>query len=182
MPLNATFVKFFGGVEQIGTVVLVAVLVLLIGLIIGHILGRLVQRFLAELEVNKILAKMGVKFAFEETAGAVVKGVVYLAAIIVALSRLGVASFVLNLLLAAIIVSVIIAFLLGIRDFIPNFIAGISLHRSGVLKKGKRVRVQNIEGRVVEVALLETRLKTKKGDTIVVPNVLLKKSVLTIKK
>ena len=98
------------------------------------------------------------------------------------LNQIGLTTFVLNVLAAAFIVLIVVMLLLGIKDFIPNLIAGISLYRKGFIKVGSKIKVNNIRGKVVNMTLTETQLKTRSGDLINVPNSVLVKSVVSKKK
>ena len=79
-------------------------------------------------------------------------------------------------------VVVVISILLAIKDFIPNVIAGLVIHLSDHIRVGDKVTVNDIEGKVMAVNALETRLETKRGDTIYVPNSILTKTVVKKKR
>ena len=163
---------------------IVAVIILLIGFIIGRIVGRLLQKILKEVELNNIIKKaMHIKINVEEIISSFAVYFIYFITIIMALSQLGLTTTVLNMISAAIIIIIIISIFLGIRDFIPNLIAGIFIHRKGFVNEGDKIRVKDIEGRIVYINLLETRIKTKKGDVIYLPNTfLMRNQVVKIKK
>jgi len=73
--------------------------------------------------------------------------------------------------------------LLAIKDFFPNFFAGITIYRKGEFKAGDLVKIDTAEGRVLSVNLLETKLETAGGDSIFVPNSVVSKSkVIKLKK
>ncbi len=100
-----------------------------------------------------------------------------------ALSQLGLTTTVLHMISAAVIVIVIISIFLSIKDFVPNFMAGIFIHRKGFVNEGDKIRVKGVEGRIIHLNLVETRIKTKKGDVIYLPNVLLTRNeVVKLKK
>lgn len=150
--------------------IVAAVIVLLIGFIIGKVLGRLTQRGLNELEINRLMKKAGLSFGLEEFLGHAVEYVIYFAAIIMALDQLGVTTIVLYFIIGAIIIVLAITFLLSIKDFIPNFIAGVRLNRKKVFKVGDTITVGSVSGRVKSFGLLETILVSKKKDIIHLPN------------
>ena len=147
-----------------------AIIVLLIGLIIGKILGKLSQRGLHEVELNRILGKAGIQFGMEEFVGRLIEYLVYFIAIVIALDQLGVTAIVLYIIIAVILVVLAIAFLLSMKDFIPNFIAGIMLGHKKLFKVGDTIKAGSVSGRVREIGLLETKLVSRGGDIIYVPN------------
>jgi len=159
-----------------------AVIVLLIGFIIGKVLGKLTQRGLREIELNRILKKAGIDFGLEELLGHIVQYFIYFLAIVIALDQLGVTAFVLYSIAAVVLVVISIAFLLGIKDFIPNFIAGIRLNYRKLFAAGDTVTVGSVSGRVKERGLLETTLVSKNKDIIHIPNAILLRQEVRVRK
>jgi len=155
--------------------ILVAVIVLLVGFIVGRIVGRLLEKFLHEIELNVLVRKMLRKrIAAEQLLGTLVAYSIYLVTILLALSQLGLTRIVLYVLATGVIVLVLLSVLLGIRDFIPNVLAGFSIHRRGLVRKGKTVRVARARGKVLHVGLVDTKIKTNTGDVLLIPNSVLK--------
>jgi small-conductance mechanosensitive channel len=72
--------------------------------------------------------------------------------------------------------------MLATKDFIPNLVAGLFMLKKTEIEKGKRIKAGNVEGTVVEIGLIETKIKTKKGDEIYIPNSTLTKEKLVVKK
>jgi small-conductance mechanosensitive channel len=147
-----------------------AVIILLIGLIIGKVLGRIAQRGLREVELNRILKKAGINFGMEEFIGHAIAYLVYFITLVLALDQLGVTAFVLYIIVAVILIIVAVAFILSIKDFIPNFIAGIRLNYKKPYATGDTITVGSVSGKVKEIGLLETKLANKSGDVIHIPN------------
>ena len=83
--------------------------------------------------------------------------------------------------IAAICVLAVSVFL-GLRDFIPNFFAGWYIYRKDLIKEGKQVKINGVQGKVAKLSLLDTRIKTKKGDLIYIPNSVVIKSKIVQKK
>ena len=77
---------------------------------------------------------------------------------------------------------IIVTFLVGLKDVIPNFIAWLILHRKKNIRVGKRIEVKNIKGVVEKIGYLETEIKTDFGDILYVPNALFLKSKVWIRK
>lgn len=159
-----------------------AVIVLLIGFIIGKVAGRLTQRGLRELEINRILCKAGIKFGMEEFLGHMIEYLIYFIAIVVALDQLGVTAIVLYIIIAAILIILAIAFLLSMKDFIPNFIAGILLGHRKLFNVGDTITAGSVSGKVKEIGLLETKLESKNKDIIHVPNANILRQEIRVRK
>lgn len=173
------FRKIFSGIFIDITI---AIIIILIGFIIGRVVGRLIQGLFHELELNNILKKAtGIKVSFEEIAGRFVSYFIYFATIIMALDRIGITSTILYIIAGAIITIVIISLILAIKDFIPNVIAGFFIHQKRHFKEGDQIKVKDVEGKIVHINLIETRIKTKANDIIYIPNSLLTKNEVKVK-
>lgn len=163
--------------------VLLAVIILLLGFIIGKTLSKLIARLLAEINLNKVLTDIsGIKFHIEEVISHFVLYFIYFISVITALKQLGIATEILNILSGAVIVLIGIFIILSVKDFIPNIISGIVIYQKNIISKGDEIEFKNVSGKVVEITLLDTKLETKKGDLIIIPNVNLTKNELIKKK
>lgn len=171
--------SFIGFVKPLASNIVVAVVILLVGLIIAKILERLTYKALHELELDKWLRKGGFTFPLEHTIAHVIRYAIYIVTIVFALNQLNLTATVLNLVAIAILVLVIVAVLLGIKDFIPNYLSGLSIHKRGHIKEGDHIRVNHMQGEVQQINLLDTRIKTDTGDVLFVPNsIIVKNEVL----
>ena len=179
---NATIVN--QGIDFLDTVfsgivskLVVAVIILLIGFIFGKLAGKLVQSLLREMNVDQSVKKaVGVKIPVEEVIGTFITYFIYFVTVIMALNQIGLTTDVLNIISAAVMVIIILSIFLGIKDFIPNAIAGIMIHNKEFLHEGDIIKLDNIEGKITHINLIETRIETKSGDIINVPNSNLTKS------
>lgn len=161
-----------------------AVIILLIGFVVARLSSRLTKRILNELETNKILKEQaGVKMQVEEFISSIVKYIIYLIAVIIALNQLGLTTKILYLILVIILVILVGFIILAFKDFIPNVVAGFIIYQRDKIKAGDTIRVKDIEGKVIHVDLVETRIKTKKNDIVYIPNSILNKNeVVKLKK
>ncbi len=165
------------------TKIIVAVIILLIGFILGRIIGKIVQRLLHELEIDKILKKAAhIRISIEELLSHITTYFIYFIAIIMALKHIGLATDILNIISWAVMLVLILSFFLGIKDFIPNVTAGLTIHRKNFIKKGDVIQVKNMTGKVIDLNLIETKIQTKTKDIIHIPNSILTKNEVTIKK
>lgn len=163
---------------------IVAIIVLLIGFIIGKVLGRLVYKFLHSFEVNEALENLsGVKMSLEEIAEHFTTYFVYFVTIVMVLQQIGIATTILHMISAGIIVIIILSTFLGIKDFIPNAIAGFFILRNKFIKVGDVIKVKGMQGKISEITIVETKIETKNGDLIFIPNsVITKTEIVKIKK
>ena len=161
---------------------IIAIIILLIGFIIGRIVEKVIQRILHEIELNKNLKKAGIKFSLEEIIGTFTKYFIYFIAVIWALTEVGLTTTVLNMISAVVLLLILISLVLAIKDFLPNAFAGFLIYQKGMFKKGDKIIVRNMEGTVEKISLIETEIKTKKGDTIYIPNSLITKKEILIRK
>ena len=157
--------------------IVIALITLLAGFIIARILGRLVTKVLNSIHLDKNLAKAAnIKTSFEQLIGIAITYIVYFITVVIALNQLNATNLILNIVSIAIILLLLIAVILGIKDIMPNLIAGLFLHQRGFLKNGDRIKVKNIEGKIIHVNLFETRIEAKNKDTISIPNIMLMKN------
>jgi small-conductance mechanosensitive channel len=100
-----------------------------------------------------------------------------------ALDQIGVATGILKIISIAILIIMVASIILGIRDFFPNILSGIFIAQKRFLNKGDLVRFGDIEGEIIEINIIETRIMTKKGDIIYIPNsILTKNEMVKLKK
>ena len=164
------------------TQIIEAVAILIIGFTLGIIAQKVAYRILKELTLNKIMSKVGVTYNLEKIVSNIISYVIYLFFIVIFLNHLGITSIVLYLIMGAILMLLILTFLVGLKDIIPNFVAWLLIQRRGKLKEGRRVEVREIVGVVEHVGFLETEIKTEGGDILYVPNSLFLKSKFKLKK
>ncbi len=169
---SAYVTKFIGGL-----------VFLLIGIVLGRVIGKLVKRILHEFEFDNFVRKTtSVRISLEEFIGHLVEYLIYFLSIIYALSKIGLVATVFQLIAAVIIIFVVLSIILGLKDFVPNILAGIRQQQRSYFKVGDAVHVHDhertIEGTIESMNLLEVVVATKTGDVIYIPNSLLSKSIV----
>ncbi|MBS3176406.1 mechanosensitive ion channel [Candidatus Woesearchaeota archaeon] len=161
----------------------VSVVILLIGFILARMCRKMVFKVLHELELNKLLRRLAqVNARSEEFLSRSAAYLIYAITFLLALNQLGITATVLYLLLGAILLVLVVSFLLGIKDFIPNAFAGLKLSKQGLFREGDVVEIGKIKGKVIKLTLLETRLITKHQDIIVIPNATVVKEIVRMPK
>lgn len=164
------------------TNIAVGIVILLIGFGIGILVKKILQKVLAEIGLNKVMGKVGISHNLEKWISSIVSYAVYLFTIIFFLDHLGIRSIVLYLFVGAILMLIILTFIVGLKDVIPNFIGWLVIQKKGRIKEGRRVEVREISGLVEKVGYLETEIKTESGDILYVPNSLFLKSKFRLRK
>ena len=166
------------------TKIVVAIITLLIGFIIGKILGRLLQKVLHEFELDKALKhSAGIHISIEHFLGSFLTYFIYFITIIISLNQLGLTTAIINMISGAIILLVIISLLLAIKDFVPNMVSGLFIYQKGIIKRGDLIAFDKIKAKVIDTTFIETKLESKSGDTIYIPNsLLIKKQITQLKK
>ncbi len=180
LPLFATVVEmareFF---RSVYVNLVAAAIIVLIGFIIGRWLSRLTDKLLRELNVRTVLKEAGIRLPLERYASKGVAYVVYFTAIIMALQQLKIASVILYIILAAMLLIMVLSFGLSIKDFVPNMTAGFSIYHDSRIRKGEYIETQGIEGTVIAISLTSIKLRTKEGDLVYIPNAtLIKKGLI----
>jgi len=161
----------------------VAAIIVLIGLILGKLLGKLIHRLLSDMKIDKTLRKAtGIKIPIEDMISAFATYFIYFIAAIMALNHLGVTTGILNIISVAIMIVIVLSVFLGIKDWIPNAISGIIIHKKDFLHEGDKIEIDNIKGKIIHINLIETKVETKSGDIICIPNSHITKSKVVKKK
>jgi len=162
---------------------ILALSILFVGLIIGYLAGRVLRKAMIELEINKLFRRLtGTDLQIEQIIANIVSTFIYIVTILLVLAQLGIETFVVNALSIFLILLFFTLIFLGVKDFIPNMIAGMRLNRHGRFKVGQCIVVGSIKGTIMHVDLLEFVIETKKGDTILVPTSYLLHEKVTIEK
>lgn len=149
----------------------VALIILFLGFIIGRLVGKFIKKLLSDFDVDSLMRNaLDVRFPLTDVISAVVTYLVYFVAVVMALDMLGVATQVLTVISLGVIALLVVLIILGIKDFIPNAIAGLSLHSRKFVAVGDVISVDTMRGRVAAITLVETQIKTSSGDLICIPN------------
>ncbi|HII71397.1 TPA: mechanosensitive ion channel [Candidatus Woesearchaeota archaeon] len=156
---------------------IVAIVLLLVGFILGRILGRLMYKFLHSFEVNSNFSKLsGVTVKIEEIAETFTAYFIYFITIVIVLQQIGLATTILHMIAGGVIILLILSTFLGIKDFIPNAMAGFVMQRRKTFRVGQVIKVKGMMGKITRITLVETKIQTKEGDMIFIPNSVLSKT------
>jgi len=156
---------------------IVSIIILLIGFIVGRILGRIMYKILHSFEVNETFSELtGATLKIEEIADSFTTYFVYFITVVIVLQQIGIVSTVLHMIAAGIMVLIILSTFLGFKDFIPNAIAGFYIQSGKKFLVGQKIKVKGMQGKIIKITLLETKMETKNGDIILIPNSVLSKT------
>ena len=174
-PLEA----FQEGFNQVIVNILVALLIFFIGFIIGRLMSRVIKKVLHHMNTDFFLRKtLGVKVSLEDISAGVVAYFIYIISFIMALNQLGLSTAILQMVIAGVIIIVVISIILSIKDFLPNLMAGLIIREKAFIGEGDIISIRDIEGKVVELGLIETVIQNKRGDRIFIPNIVFTKNEL----
>tara|TARA_Y100000310_G_C20582928_1_gene763902 strand:- start:238 stop:768 length:531 start_codon:yes stop_codon:yes gene_type:complete len=152
------------------------------GIIIGNLVSILLKKVLDSFETERLLKKIGIQFPVVEALSSLTKYVIYVIGLVLGLTFLGLDEIVLLVILIIVLIILIVFIFIGIKDFIPNFFAGVRINWKKKVKKGEFIVMDSTEGRVQDVGFLETRIKMKDGEVAIIPNTLLTKQMIIKKK
>ncbi len=157
--------------------ILVAMLIFFIGFILGRLLGRILKKVLRHMNLDFFMRKtVGLKFSLEELISGTASYFIYIISFIMALNQLGLSTAILQMVIGGAIAIIVISIILSIKDFLPNVMAGMVLREKSFISENDVVRIKDIEGKVVEMGLIETVIQNKHGDRIFIPNIVFTKN------
>lgn len=158
------------------------VAILFIGFALGIIVRKVVFKVLKRAELNKVVVKIGIRHDLEKWISSLASFIIYLITVIFFLRYLNITSIVIYLFVGAVLMLLILTFLVGLKDIIPNFVAWVVIQKRELIREGRKIDVREISGVVEKIGYLETEIKTDNGDTLYVPNSLFLKSKTRVKK
>ncbi len=160
-----------GTLSLVLTNVVVATIILFLGFIIGRVMGNLSKRILGEFGMNRfIYSFIGLRFSIEDIISASLEYFTYFMAIVLALNQIRAGELVFNAIAFFIMFFLLFSIFLSIRDFIPNMMAAIVINSRHLVKKGDYVKIDGIEGRVVETTFHAVKIEIGKKEIVYIPN------------
>jgi hypothetical protein len=155
-------------IENLSITNIVAGLIILgVGILIADILAKLSKKLLESFELERVLGK---RFPIYDLLSSIVRFMVYIVAIVWSVFQMGFEWIVLIMVCGFLGIVLIWKVLMSIREFVPNYIAKLKFKP----KKGRKFKY-HFNGRLKEVGLLESKVKTEEGELLYVPNKLFSK-------
>jgi small-conductance mechanosensitive channel len=171
------------GISEIFNKFVLALFILAGGFFIGRFIGKLFSKLMKDIELDAFAKKITKKnIPLKDVISFLISGVVYLASIILSLRQMGIAEHLFKWLAIVFIVMILISAALSIRDSIPNIVSGFRIIGRKQMRAGDHIKVDNIEGDIIKIDLSEIRLKTEKGDIVYIPNSIIAKSKVEVRK
>ncbi|RME31395.1 hypothetical protein D6789_02905 [Candidatus Woesearchaeota archaeon] len=156
--------------------------IVFISFLIGKIVGRLVRKLLGDFKSDAWFRKLlGTSIPAAKLISGFTAGAIYTIGVIIALRAVGLGPAVITLLVVILFVSVVLGLLVALRDLIPNAVAGLTLRSRRDIRVGARLKMSEVEGLITEVTLLETHVKTREGEMVIIPNALFTRSAFRVK-
>ena len=182
MSIVASLVGILNGTAStVLTSYVAAVVILLVGFIAARLVGILSRTILHSLKLNKFIKEtVGLRLSIEEILPTFFVYFIYFLTIVMALNQIGITTRLVHGFAIAIIVIIIISVVIALKDFVPNIIAGFYMLHFWHLKVGDKIEFENTKGKVVEISLLDTMLKTAEKDTLIIPNTTMYKKIVKI--
>jgi len=132
--------------------------------------GKIIKKLLVQVGIDEVKMKSGMKLSVSTILSSGVAYIIYFITGIIALSKLGISSAILSIILICFITVIIIVLVLGIKDFTPNLMAGFYIYIKNKFQVGDTIIVGSKKGKIVEIGLFEIQLKSSKSEIIFVPN------------
>lgn len=154
------FSVFFGNID-------IAVIVLLVSLIVGKLISVLLNKLFLEIQLDKNLNNIiSKKFKISKLLSNFVRLLIYGAGIIYSLVLIGIWSYIVNFIGVLILIIVLGTFILAVRDFLPNLIAGFWTRKK--IDVGEPVFIGNIQGEIESFDLLSLTIISG-NDKLIIP-------------
>ena len=163
-------------------IIAISLVILIVGFALGVIAKKILHKVLKEIELNKLMLRIGIMQNVEVGISTIISYLIYLVTIVLFLDYLGIKSIVIYIVVGALLMLLILTLAIGLKDIIPNFMGYLFLQKKGLVKEGKIVDVKGISGKVEKIGVLETEIETEKGDVLYVPNSLFLKSEFWLRK
>ncbi len=159
-----------GEINPLLTDIGIAIIILLLGFIIGKITGIILEKILIELQVDKGLkAIRKKKLQVRKGLPLLISILIYAAAVVLALTHLGILETVLKAIAALAILIIVGSMFLWIANLLPNIIAGFKLRSRRNFTENNVIRSKLVEGKIKRIGFLKTRIESNE-DTLIIPN------------
>ena len=154
-----------------------AAIILLIGAILGKALGKTLTVFLREIELNRFTQEdLKLPLNLEDYTGVVTSYICYVISVHLALNTLNLTTPAFYAVFFGAIILIGLSLAISIRDFFPNFSAGMRLRKERKMHDSKQMQYENMIITVIHIGLLETRIKNQRSDELLVPNTEMEKA------
>ena len=179
--IQLSFTWLQANVAEILVNLVIAIIITLIGFSLGNFIGKLLEKILREIEIDKILKIKG-GLSFSVIIREIFSLSVYIITIVLAMNQLRITKVAIYFIILVFLITILIAFFLYLRDFLPNLFYGFMLSHKKSMAVGDYIERSDFAGDIEKINLLDILIKTGKNDYLVIPNKTLHSSKLTIRK
>ena len=168
------FVTYANTVTDIITVYAVTpLLIFFAGIAAGRIARNLLRVALEAVEADSHAQRItGQPVPAVELASGTVAALIYAVTTVLALQAATILDDSLQLVAIVLSVFAVIAIALGVRDFLPNYLAGRKSKKK--LRIGDSLRVNGLRGEVCELGRLSVQIRTEHEEHVAIPYTLLR--------
>ncbi len=154
--------------------ILTATLIFILGFIVINILTNFLKSFMETLGLKKYARDMGFASQGVDIFFKTVKIFLYLVALEIAISQLGVPTQIIETTLRAasytvVVVLGLLAFF-GFKELVKNYAGHLYLKTSNIIKRGNNVKIDGESGEIRDISTFSTTIATDKGYFMVTPN------------
>ncbi|MAH42922.1 hypothetical protein CL614_04335 [archaeon] len=157
-------VVFFQGFTLLLPKIIISIFIIVVGVVLTDFLSKFVQ---TALTIGTNSRKEKNMTILGKVAESITKLVMFLLIIILIFNIIGISFIVLDIALVISLVTVAGLVLIGAKEVVPNFIAGIYLQKT--YEQGDSIKIKDSKGKIVEMNTLFTVLE-QKDKKITLPN------------
>lgn len=159
-----------------------ALIIFFLGFIFGKVAGSISKKVFEEIELNKRLKNFWiVRFNPEKLFSKTVSIVIYIITVFMTLNKLGITGVVLKTILIFFALIIVSAFVLDVRDFLPNIISWIKIKKNHYYKVNDKIKIHLAEGVVTRITPFTTKITTKTGDELYIKNMAILENLIVEK-
>lgn len=165
--------------------IITSLIIILAGFALGILIDKALLRLFKELQLNQLIGRIFIAVNLERWLSTFSSYFIYLGTIIIFLNYLDIELAALYLILGGIFLLLLLTFIVWLKDILPNYSGWLLLKEKGNLAMGSFLEIgetDGVSGTIEKTGWLETKIKTKKGDILYIPNSLFLNSKFTISK
>ena len=154
-------------------------IIFFIGIVIGKLVGKIVKRILSEIELNTLVKKATKKkLPVVNIISSFVRYIIYFITFIILLNRLGITTTFFEIVGGGIVILLCVGALISLKDFFPNFFAGLTLKHT--LQRDDVIEYRKAKGKIIKLNLTDLVIENAHHDLIYIPYSELKRELFRI--
>jgi len=171
LTTNASPVSIFeGAFANIVNQYVIAIVILFSGFVLGNLLAKLVKKILHEVELNNFIKSVSkVDLKIEEIISMFVKFFVYFVFVVYVLNYLNLSTIIINVLLIVILIVIGFSVIVSVRNFLPDFLAGMAISRRKLIFEGDIIEIDDIIATIKKIDPTSVQLITKDNELMFYP-------------